>query len=216
MNIRYARLATLTVATLAAVPAVAGKTKQTITFTAPPNRTFSAVPTALTATASSGLAVAFESRTRSVCTVAGAAATPVAVGKCTIRASQGGNATYAAAPNVDQSFSIAKGVQTIAFGALTNRPVSSPPFTVAATASSGLTVSFASLAPGVCTVSGTLVTLAAVGACVVRASQPGNANYAAAPAVDQGFAVTPGAIRLQFQHDAMGNVVRVTRTVVQP
>jgi hypothetical protein len=51
---------------------------------------------------------------------------------------------------------------------------------------------------------------------VVRASQPGNANYAAAPAVDQGFAVTPAAIRLQYQHDAAGNVVRVTRAVVQP
>jgi hypothetical protein len=216
MNVRYARLATFTVATLAATPGVAGKIKQTIVFAPPADRTFSAEPTALSATASSGLAVAFESRTRSVCTVAGAAVTPVTVGKCTIRASQAGDATYAAARNVELSFTIAKGVQAITFAPLSGRPVNSPPFTVAATATSGLTVSFASLAPGACTVSGTLVTLAAVGTCVLRASQPGNANYAAAPVVDQGFAVMPAAIRLQFQHDAVGNVVGATRTVVQP
>jgi hypothetical protein len=216
MNARYPCLATLTAATLAAAPAVAGKLKQTITFVQPADRTFSAVPTALSATASSGLDVAFESRTRSVCTVAGAAVTPVTTGRCTVRASQGGNATYTPAPNVDRSFSIAKGAQTITFGALASRPVTSPPFTITATASSGLTVSFASLAAGVCTVSGTLVSLVAVGTCVVRASQPGNANYVAAPTVDQAFAVTPAAIKLQYQHDAAGNVVSITRVAVQP
>jgi hypothetical protein len=205
-----------TVAALVAVPDVAAKLKQTITFVAPPDRLFSPAPTALSATASSGLPVTFESRTRSVCTVAGTAVIPVTIGKCTIRASQAGNATYTSAPNVDRSFSIAKGVQTITFGALSSRRVDSPPFNVAATASSGLTVGFASLAPAVCTVSGTLVSLVAAGICVVRASQPGNTNYAEAPVVDRGFAVTPAVSKLQYQHDAAGNVVRVSRVGVQP
>jgi hypothetical protein len=216
MRPRHARLAAFTVAALVAVPDVAAKLKQTITFVAPPDRLFGPAPTALSATASSGLPVTFESRTRSVCTVAGATVTPVTVGKCTIRASQDGNATYTAAPNADRSFSIAKGVQTITFGALTSRRLNSAPFNVAATASSGLAVGFASLAPAVCTVSGTLVSLVAVGTCVVRASQPGNTNYAAAPVVDQGFAVTPAVSKLQFQHDAAGNVVRIFRVAVQP
>jgi hypothetical protein len=215
MNTHCTRLAVLAVAALAA-PAGAGKLKQTISFVAPSDRTFSPSPTALSASASSGLAVAFESRTRSVCTVTGASVTPVAVGKCTIRASQAGNATWAAAANVERSFSIAKGVQTIAFGTLSGRSVASPPFTLAATASSGLVVSFASLAPAVCAVSGTLVSLRAVGTCEVRASQAGNANYAAAPVVDRSFAVVPAAFKLQYEHDAAGNVVRITRVTVQP
>jgi YD repeat-containing protein len=38
--------------------------------------------------------------------VSGTTVTLVAAGTCTIRASQAGNATYAPAPNVDQSFTV--------------------------------------------------------------------------------------------------------------
>jgi hypothetical protein len=34
--------------------------------------------------------------------------------------------------------------------------------------------------------------------------------------VDQAFAVTPAAIKLQYQHDPAGNVVSITRVAVQP
>ncbi len=61
----------------------------------------------LSATASSGLPVSFTSLTTGVCTVSGPAATLLTPGTCTIQASQGGNAQYAAAPSVTQSFTIA-------------------------------------------------------------------------------------------------------------
>ena len=54
-----------------------------------------------------------------------------------------------------------------------------PDFEVSATASSGLTVSFA--ASGTCTVTGTTVHLTGYGSCTITASRPGNVDYNAAP-----------------------------------
>jgi hypothetical protein len=80
--------------------------------------------------------------------------------------------------------------QTITFGALSAKTTVSPPFTVAATASSGLTVTFA-VTSGPATISGTTVTLTgATGSVVITATQIGNLTYAAATPVPQTFAVT--------------------------
>ena len=81
--------------------------------------------------------------------------------------------------------------QTISFGALADRTLAASPFTVSATASSGLPVSFSSLTTPVCTVSGTTVTLVATGLCTIRAAQAGNANFNPAPNVDRSFTVSP-------------------------
>ena len=80
--------------------------------------------------------------------------------------------------------------QTINFGPLSDRGLGSDPFSVSATASSGLAVSFNSLTPSVCTVVGFTVTLVAVGTCTIQATQAGNSNFAAAAAVSQSFQVT--------------------------
>ncbi len=81
--------------------------------------------------------------------------------------------------------------QTIAFGALPNQALGAAPFTVSATASSGLAVSFASTTASVCALSGATVTLIAAGTCTIEATQGGESNYAAATPVDQSFQVTP-------------------------
>src|ERR1019366_5355094 len=96
---------------------------------------------AVSATASSGLAVSFNSQTTLVCTVSGATVTLVSVGTCTIQATQAGNTNYAAATPVNQSFQVTQEPQTITFGALSNRAFGTAPFAVSATASSGLAVS---------------------------------------------------------------------------
>ena len=163
---------------------------QTISFGVLGSQTFGAVPFAISATASSGLPVSFASLTAPVCTLSGNTVSIVAAGTCTIEASQAGNASYAAAPNVNQSFTVAKATQTITFGALTDRPLGTAPFSIGATASSGLAVSFASLTTPVCTVSGSTLTLVAAGTCTIQASQAGNGNYAAAANVNQSFSVT--------------------------
>ena len=164
---------------------------QTITFGALPGVGFGAAPFALSATASSGLTVAFASNTLAVCTVSGNTVTIVAVGSCSITASQAGNTSFSAATPVTQIFAVGLGSQTITFGALSNVSLGAAPFPVGATASSGLTVSFASTTLPVCTVSGNIVTILAAGTCTIAASQAGNASYAAAPTVSQSFTVSP-------------------------
>lgn len=78
---------------------------QSITFPKPADIVYAPGATvSLTASASSGLAVTYASLTTSVCTVSGATATFVAAGTCTIKASQAGNANYAAAADVTVSF----------------------------------------------------------------------------------------------------------------
>jgi hypothetical protein len=77
--------------------------------------------------------------------------------------------------------------QTITFGGLPNVTLGVAPFTISATASSGLAVSFASSTPVVCTVSGSQVTVVAVGTCTIQATQAGNTKYAAATPVTQSF-----------------------------
>ncbi len=62
----------------------------------------------ITATATSGLTVAFASQTTAVCTVSGTTLTIVTPGTCTIRASQPGNGSWSPAPDVDQSFIVAQ------------------------------------------------------------------------------------------------------------
>ena len=183
---------------LLAAPAAAALTSQSISFAALAARTFGAAPFTISATASSGLAVGFASLTAPICTVAGKTVTIVAAGTCTIRASQAGNATYAAAPNVDQSFIVAKAAQTITFAAPTGKTFGAAPFALSATASSGLAVAFASTTTTVCTVSAATVTLKTAGTCTIQATQAGNANYNAAAALARSFTVAKAAQTLSF------------------
>jgi hypothetical protein len=78
---------------------------QTITFPTIPGQTVG-TPLTLSATASSGLAVTFTLATTSICTVSGTTVSFIAPGTCTIDANQAGSSAYAAAPQVQQSFSV--------------------------------------------------------------------------------------------------------------
>ena len=164
---------------------------QTITFGALTDKIISDTPPVLSATATSGLTVAFTSATTGVCTVSGTAVTFVGPGICTINANQAGNGTYAAAPQVQRSFAIAYLTQTISFDALTGATlgVSSAPL-IKASASSGLGVSISSATPGVCAVSGSLISMLNPGTCTITASQAGNGTYSAAATVNQSFSIT--------------------------
>ncbi len=78
---------------------------QTIKFEKPRHTTVGRT-VRMSASASSGLRVAFSSDTPRVCTVSGSTVTTAAAGKCRITASQGGNAHYAAARSVTRSFRV--------------------------------------------------------------------------------------------------------------
>jgi len=165
---------------------------QTITFANPGTQTVG-TPLTLSATASSGLAVTFTSTTTGICTVSGTTATFIDSGTCTIDANQAGNSTYAAAPQVQQSFTVNGEAQTITFPSIPAQTVGTP-LTLSATASSGLAVSFTSTTTGICTVSGTTATFIASGTCTIDANQAGNSTYATATMVPQSFTVNPAPI----------------------
>jgi large repetitive protein len=169
---------------------------QTITFGALSGKIYGDAPFTVSATASSSLTPTF-SIVSGPATISGSTVTITGTGTAVIRASQAGNTSYAAATSVDQSFSVTQAAQTITFGALSGKTYGNAPFTVSATASSGLTPTF-SIVSGPATISGTTITLTGAGTVVVRASQTGNANYAAAPPVDQSFSVAQAAQTITF------------------
>src|SRR6185369_3245765 len=171
---------------------------QTITFNPLAGKVFGDAPFTVSATASSGLTVAFSSLTTAVCTVSGTTVTIVGVGTCTIAANQAGDSTYGPAPQVTQSFNVSKANQTITFGALPAHTFGDAPFTVTATASSGLGVSFSTATTGVCTLLGSTVTIVGTGTCTIDANQAGNANFNAAPQVSQSFTVSKANQAISF------------------
>ena len=94
------------------------KQDQTITFTsAPPSNATVGGSYAVSATASSGLAVTFASTTTGVCTVMGSTVSFVAAGTCTVQASQSGNANYHAAASILQSFNVTSPTTTATYTA---------------------------------------------------------------------------------------------------
>ena len=118
----------------------AGKKSQTIAFAQPSPAAVGAT-VALSASATSGLPVSFTSSTPAMCTVSGSTATTVAPGTCMITASQGGDADYAAAPDVAQSFQVnpaGQKPQTITFAPPTGTKVGEP-VALSASASSAAT-----------------------------------------------------------------------------
>jgi len=163
----------------------AQKTEQTIAFGALAAKTYGDPDFPVNASASSGLAVSFSASGN--CTLSGPLVHITGAGTCAVTASQPGDANYNAAPNASQSFSVAKANQTITFGALANKANGAANFTVSASASSGLAVSFA--ARGKCSVSAATVHLTGAGSCTVTASQPGDANYNPAPDVSRTFSI---------------------------
>ena len=115
--------------------------------------------------------------------------TVIAVGNCTLRASQAGNASFLRGDRCRSAvFTVTRSRTDHRF--LTEqrpRPRIVAPIELVAGSTSGLPVTFASLTPDVCRVNDHWLTTLTVGTCTIRASQAGNGNYAAAPNVDQSF-----------------------------
>lgn len=186
-----------------------------ITFGSLSNQFYGAAPLGVSATATSGSAVAFTTTTPTVCTVSGSTVTVVNLGTCTIAANQAGNSNFNAATQVTQSFTVTQAIQTIAFGTLANQVYGAAPFTLSAITSSGLPAIFSSTTTPVCTVAGSTVTLHAVGICSILAYQAGNANYGAAQRT-QSFSVSIAEGvqdvigQISYVYDELGRLVSVS------
>ena len=174
------------------------KASQTITFAPPTSLTSAQSPYTLSATASSGLAVTITNSTPGICHVFGIGLYLKMAGTCTLVASQAGNTIYNPAPSITRSITLTKAPQTITFSPAESMNLSQSPYTLTATASSGLTVSFTSTTPSICTVSGNLLTVRAAGSCSVAANQTGNSTYASAPSVSRAITTTKAPQTIAF------------------
>lgn len=178
--------------------------KPTIAFTQPANVAIESSPISLSYThtyaaaagsTNTGLTVSFTSNDLAVCTVSGTTVTLLSNtapnNVCSITASQAGNGTtFLASDSVTRTFSIIPG-QEITFNSPGNKTYGISPFTVEATTTSNLQITFTSSTQLICTVADpvfpgagnkTSITVTALraGDCTLLANQAGNNDFAAA------------------------------------
>ena len=133
-----------------------------------------------------------------IATVNASTVTIVGAGTTNITASQTGDANYLAATDVVQALAVNKGANAITFAALPAKTFGDATFTLSATASSALAVTYTSSNTAVATISGSTVTIAGAGTTNITASQAGNANFNAATAVVQALTVNKAANAITF------------------
>lgn len=180
-------------------------------YTLPQTLTFGTAPTvvvggtgnvtATSATPNSGNPITFSTTSTDCSVTAAGVVTGINAGtnNCVITATQAGDTTYDAG-TATQTFSIGMGPQTLTFPAQTpatrffvlNSTFAINPLATSATPNSGNAVSYSSLSGGICSVSGTTVTMLTAGTCQLAANQAGNANYSAAPQATQNVVLDPG------------------------
>src|SRR5882724_7678673 len=172
-------------ATQATQSTTAQKANQTITVSTPaPATAVNNTSFTVAATASSSLAVSYSSS--GVCSNVGATFTMTSgTGTCTVKFDQAGDSNYNAATEITESVTAQKANQTITVS--TPAPASAvynTSFTVAATASSSLAVSYSS--SGVCSnVGATFTMTSGTGTCTVKFDQAGDSNYNAATEITE-------------------------------
>jgi hypothetical protein len=120
------------------------------------------------------------------------------VGTVVITARQTGNTNYNTATEVHQTLTVAKGDQTITFGALASKTYGDAPFTLTATSSSGLATTYTSSDPGVASVTGSVITINGTGSAVITATQTGKTNYNPAANVSQTLMVAKANQTIAF------------------
>jgi hypothetical protein len=171
---------------------------QSITFPAITTTENALTSLALSATASSGLAVSFTSMTAKVCTVSGNTASLLIPGTCTIEASQAGSESFESALPVQRTFTVGRAVQTVTFPPIPTQKVGAEVH-LRATASSGLEVTFSAsssqvignstIPAPVCEVLGNTADMLKPGTCAIVAYQAGDDLYAPAFS-ERSFTVT--------------------------
>lgn len=174
------------------------KSSQAITFPVISPVTYGSADINPGATASSGLTVTYSSDNAGVATVAGGLLQIHGAGTAVITASQAGDANYNAAADVHQTLTVNKAPQTISFGPVSSHTFGDADFAVAATASSGLAVSFTGNNNDVATLSGNTVHITGAGTVVITAKQAGDVNYMAAADVQQTLIINRAAQTITF------------------
>jgi hypothetical protein len=164
---------------------------QSIDFTSISNSYYGNRTVSLAATASSGLPVSFASLTPGTCQVSNETVSYIAVGSCSIKASQSGGFGWDASTDVIRTFEILP--QTILFSNISDVLSNEGQITLTASATSGLPIAFTSASPDVCEVqnNSNVLMIKKSGQCRVGADQSGNQFWDAAQQVSRTFSVLP-------------------------
>jgi hypothetical protein len=175
----------------------------TFTSTAPSGATVGSTYKVTATGGGSGKPVTFSidgSSTSGACSLSGSTVSFKAAGTCVVDANQAGNASFSAAPQVQQSFMIGAATVVLTAQAITFTSTAPSGATVGGTytatatgGGSGKPVTFSidsSSTSGACSLSGSTVSFNAAGTCVVDANQASSASYSAAPQVQQSFMIS--------------------------
>ena len=158
------------------------KCAQTIDFPEIPAKTYGDEDFTLPEKTNKGQTIVYQSTNQNVATVSGNMVTIKGCGETTIVASQAGSNDYLAAATVTRTLTVNKRAQTITFEELPAKTYEDLPFTLSATSSEGLTVSYQSINTEVATIDGSTLTIVGAGTTEIIACQEGDAtHYAAAP-----------------------------------
>lgn len=190
------------------------RANQTISFGPLPEKTFGDPSFILTATASTGLPIYFESDNPDVAAINGAEIIIVGAGTATITAAQAGDNFFNPA-EIEQTLTVHKANQTITFAPLENKAYGDSSFEITASSSSNLPIEFQSSDPSVVTVAGSRVTIAGAGTTTITARQLGNANYHPAENVAHSLVVEKAEQTITFdiiEDKIYGDVFQVTAT----
>jgi len=175
------------------------KADQQIAFQALTAKTFGDQPFLLTASSTSNLPVTFSSSDPSVAKITDNTITMLKVGSVDITASQAGDANFNGAADVKRTLTINKADQQITFQSLTAKTFGDQPFTLTATSTSNLPVTFVSSDPSVAKITDNTVTMLKAGSVDITASQAGDANFNAAADVKQTLVINKADQQIAFQ-----------------
>ena len=204
---------------------------QTITFPTIPTQTYSSGPVTLNASASSGLQVSY-AVVSGPATVNGNILTVTGTGSVMVQASQAGNAQYAAANPVPQTFTVNPASTTLVLTSNNNPSSLDQPVTFAATVmpqyggqvSGTVTFEDGSTTLGVVAVSDDIATLTtstlAMGSHSIEAVYSGNSDFSESTAAPLAQNVTKAGTSTQIVSSAnpsrSGQMVDFTVTVTSP
>jgi hypothetical protein len=136
-------------------------------------------------------------------------------GTIIIAANQAGNINFYAAPTKYDTIQVTPGNQTITFPTIPNKKYSDTTFTLQATSSVGLPISY-TVVSGNGYIYGNTVTMTGAGTVTIQATQTGNAGYNAAVPVSQSFCVGVGKLTpIQgFAEPCIGTYKYTTQKIV--
>lgn len=118
------------------------------------------------------------SATPSVCYAVGTYITVISGGTCTLNYSSPESVDYLGSDKFPLSFEITRSSQTLTFNLLGSTQLSTRTLNLTALASSGMTVSYSTSTPDVCSTNGSTLNLLKAGLCKVTASQIGSTTVA--------------------------------------